>query len=79
MEQIIVLLIIGAVAGWIASKLMKGHSLSLVWTIILGVAGAYIGNAVLDLVGIHTSRLLGEILSATFGAVILLYIATKIR
>lgn len=79
MEQIIILLIIGAVAGWLANRLMKKRSLSLVWTVILGVAGAYIGNAVLDLVGIHTSKLLGQILSATFGAVILLYIATKIR
>ncbi len=79
MEQIIILLIIGAVAGWLASKLMKNRSMSLIWTIILGIAGAYIGNIILDFAGIHTSRLLGEILSATFGAVVLLYVAAKIR
>ncbi|MEZ4887394.1 MAG: GlsB/YeaQ/YmgE family stress response membrane protein [Chitinophagales bacterium] len=79
MEQLIILLIVGAVAGWLANQLMKGRSMSLVWTVILGVAGAYIGNIVLDLVGIHASKLLGQILSATFGAVILLFIAAKIR
>jgi len=79
MEQLLVLLIVGAVAGWLANQLMKNRSLNLVWTVILGVAGAYIGNMLLDLVGIHTSKLLGEIVSATFGAIVLLFIANKIR
>ena len=79
MEQIIILLIVGGVAGWLATLLMKSRSMSLVWTVILGVAGAYIGNIVLDAVGIHASKLLGQIVSATLGAVILLFIASKIR
>ena len=79
MEQLIILLIVGAVAGWLANRLMKNRSLNLVWTVILGVAGAYIGNLILGWVGIHTSKLLGEIVSATFGAIVLLFIASKIR
>lgn len=79
MEQLIILLIVGAVAGWLATQLVKSRSISLVWTVILGVAGAYIGNIALDAIGIHTSKLLGQIVSATFGAIVLLFIASKIR
>ncbi|GHS94283.1 membrane protein [Planctomycetales bacterium] len=50
-QGLIVLLIVGAIAGWGAAKIMRGHSFGLLYNIIIGVIGAIIGNFVLSFWG----------------------------
>ncbi len=51
-ESILVLLIIGAIAGWLAGKLIKGGGFGLVGNIVVGIIGAIIGKFVFGLLGV---------------------------
>ena len=70
---LIIFLAIGALAGWLAGKIIKGGGFGLVGNIIIGIIGAIIGGFVFGLFGISTGGLIGSIITATAGAVILLY------
>ena len=73
-ESILALLVIGAIAGWLAGKLIKGGGFGLVTNIVVGIIGAIIGQTVFNLLGIIAGSLLGTIIMATIGASILLFI-----
>ena len=74
--------IVGALAGWIASMIMgKNHKIGLLGNIILGVIGAFVGGFILQAIGVGgdvTGINISSILVATLGAVIVLFIANKI-
>ena len=72
-ESILVLLVIGAIAGWLAGKLMKGGGFGLVGNIVVGIIGAIIGSFVFSFFGITAGGILGNIIMATIGAAILLF------
>ena len=69
MTNVIVAIIIGAIAGWLASLIMKTKG-GLLRNIILGVIGGVVGSFVLGLVGISGSGFLGNILVSLVGACI---------
>ena len=72
-------LVIGAVAGWLAGKLMKGGGFGLMGNIVVGVIGAVIGGWVFGLVGLSAGGLIGSLVVATVGAAILLFVVGLIR
>ena len=72
---IFIILVIGALAGWLAGKIMEGHGFGFWANAGLGVLGAFIGSFVFSLLGIYTFGLVGGIIKATIGAVIVLAIA----
>jgi uncharacterized membrane protein YeaQ/YmgE (transglycosylase-associated protein family) len=81
MESIIIYLVIGLVAGWLAGQIMKGSGFGLVGDIIVGVIGAFIGGWLwgflkLPLIG---PWWLTDIIVATVGACILLFILRLIK
>jgi uncharacterized membrane protein YeaQ/YmgE (transglycosylase-associated protein family) len=81
LQALIVLLIIGAIAGWLAGQIMKGGGFGLVGDIIVGIIGAVIGGwlwAMLRLPGIGPWWLTA-IISATIGACILLWIIRLVK
>jgi uncharacterized membrane protein YeaQ/YmgE (transglycosylase-associated protein family) len=79
-EGIIVTLIIGLIAGWLASKVVSGTGLGLIGDIIVGIIGAFIAAWLFPRLGIMLgSGLLREILDATIGAIILLVIVRLVR
>jgi uncharacterized membrane protein YeaQ/YmgE (transglycosylase-associated protein family) len=68
-------LVIGALAGWIAGKLMKGGGFGLVGNIIVGIVGAVVGGLVFDILGFEMDDgFVGSLITAVLGAVILLWI-----
>ena len=72
---IIVWLIIGALAGWLAGTLLKGGGFGLVGDIVVGIVGAFIGGWLSSLLGISIgSGLIASFIKATIGAAILLFI-----
>jgi uncharacterized membrane protein YeaQ/YmgE (transglycosylase-associated protein family) len=71
---LIAFLIIGAVAGWLAGKLMKGGGFGLLGNIVIGIIGAFIGGFLFGLLGISAGGWIGSIVTATIGAVVLLYV-----
>ncbi|QPK79050.1 GlsB/YeaQ/YmgE family stress response membrane protein [Corynebacterium lizhenjunii] len=72
-------IIVGLVAGWLAEKIMdRDHGLFT--NLIVGVVGAFIGGGILSLFGIGGSNgLIFSILTATLGAVVLLWILGLIK
>jgi uncharacterized membrane protein YeaQ/YmgE (transglycosylase-associated protein family) len=80
--NILVWIILGAIAGWLASLVMKSP-MGLLGDIIVGIIGAFIGGFVLNLVpGVNagvTGLNIGSILTAFVGAVILLALVRAFR
>jgi uncharacterized membrane protein YeaQ/YmgE (transglycosylase-associated protein family) len=77
---IIVWLIVGAIAGWLAGTLLKGGGFGLIGDIIVGIIGAFIGGWLAGVLGLHiASGLVSSIITATVGAVILILIVRAIK
>ncbi len=73
-ENLLLFLVIGIVAGFLAGKIMKGAGFGLVGDLIVGVIGSFIGVWVFGLLGISSGGILGLLIAAVVGALILLYI-----
>ena len=67
-------LVIGLVAGWLAGMVTKGSGFGLWGDLATGVAGAFIGGFVFNLLGISAYGTIGSIIMSTIGAVIFLWI-----
>ncbi len=65
---------IGALAGFLAGKIMKGKGFSILSNIIIGIVGAVIGGYVFGMLGISAGGMIGSLVTATAGAVILLFV-----
>lgn len=79
-ESILVILIVGLVAGWLAGKIVQGTGFGLIGDIVIGIIGALIASWLFPRLGIALGAgLLREILNATIGAVLLLVIIRLIR
>ncbi|MCA8063668.1 GlsB/YeaQ/YmgE family stress response membrane protein [Burkholderia sp. AU31624] len=74
MHGLIIWLVIGAIAGWLAGVLVKGGGFGLLIDIVVGILGAVIGGWLAGLLGIGFSGILGSIVIALIGAVILLLV-----
>jgi uncharacterized membrane protein YeaQ/YmgE (transglycosylase-associated protein family) len=77
--SLLIFLVIGAIAGWLAGTIMKGRGFGLLGNIIVGVVGALIGGFVFGLLGIIANSLIGSIVTAVAGAIILLYLVDIIK
>jgi len=78
--SLIVLLLVGLVAGWLAGKLIDGTGFGLIGDLGVGIIGAFIGSWLLGALGIFIGMgLIGAIISATIGAVVLLVVIKMIK
>ncbi|HEY3224189.1 MAG TPA: GlsB/YeaQ/YmgE family stress response membrane protein [Pseudolabrys sp.] len=74
-ESLLVILLVGLVAGWLAGKIVDGSGFGLIGDIAIGIVGALIGSWLMPRLGIHiASGIVSSIIVATIGAVILLAI-----
>jgi uncharacterized membrane protein YeaQ/YmgE (transglycosylase-associated protein family) len=79
-EAILIILFIGAVAGWLAGVLVQGTGFGLIGDIIIGIIGAFIAGWLLPRIGIHIGGgIISAIINATIGAVILLVVIKLVR
>jgi len=72
--SIVVWIIVGLIAGFLASKVLSGHGMGLLWDIVVGILGAFVGGWLASLVGISVSNILMQIIVAFVGALILLFV-----
>lgn len=80
LETLLIWLIIGAIAGWLAGVIVKGFGFGLVGNIVVGILGAVIGGWLFGASGMGVGYgIVGEILAATVGAVVLLFVIKLIR
>jgi len=80
LQQLVVFLLIGGVAGWLAGLIMKGGGFGLVGNIIVGVIGAVLGGWLFGILGISVGgEWVGALVTAMVGAVVLLSAIGLIR
>ncbi|MGD1983195.1 MAG: GlsB/YeaQ/YmgE family stress response membrane protein [Chromatiaceae bacterium] len=72
---LVLFLILGGLAGWLAAALVRGGGLGLWGNIGLGVTGALLGGVLLGQVGVRLIGPFGQWLTALLGAVLLLFAA----
>jgi uncharacterized membrane protein YeaQ/YmgE (transglycosylase-associated protein family) len=78
--DIIVWLIIGGVAGWLAGLIVEGFGFGLIGNIVVGIVGAIIAGWLLPRLGIVIGGgIVAAIVNAVIGAVILLLIIGLVR
>lgn len=68
------ILVIGAIAGWLAGMVMKGRGFGIAGNIVIGIVGGVLGAYLFGALGIVFWGLLGTLLEAFLGSVILLFI-----
>jgi len=75
---ILIYLLTGVVIGWLAGVIMQGKGFGFVGNIVIAIIGSIIGGVILRVLGIHPHGLL-SFLSAVGGAVLLLWIISKLK
>jgi len=79
-QSLLVLLVVGAIAGWLAGVIMKGYGFGLIGNIAVGIVGAFLGNFILGAIGLTIGGgLVAAIIRATIGAVILLFVIGLVK
>ncbi|MCO5082496.1 MAG: GlsB/YeaQ/YmgE family stress response membrane protein [Rhizobiaceae bacterium] len=79
-ESLIIFLIVGAVAGWLAGLLVKGYGFGLIGNIVVGIVGAFIAGWLFPVIGIQLgSGIVAAIIHSTIGAVILLVLLRVVK
>ncbi len=79
MFKLIYWIIVGALAGWLATKYKKRNDFSTLGNIVLGIVGGAVGGFIFELVGLRDVGFLGSLLMATFGAIIVLAVADSMN
>lgn len=80
LETLLVWLIVGGIAGWLAGLTVKGYGFGLIGNIVVGIIGAVIAGWLLPRIGIVIGGgIIAAIINALIGAVILLVIIGLIR
>jgi uncharacterized membrane protein YeaQ/YmgE (transglycosylase-associated protein family) len=79
-ESLLLWLLIGAAAGWLAGLLVKGYGFGVIGNIVVGIVGSFIGGWLFGVLNISTGGgIFGAIIGATVGAVVLLFLVGLVR
>lgn len=79
-KAIIIFLVVGGVAGWLAGLLMKGRNQGLLVNLIVGIIGAILGGWLFGVLGVHIGHgIVSNIITALIGAIVLLALVKLIR
>ena len=76
---IIMTLIIGGIAGFLAGKVLSGGGYGILVDIILGLLGGWLGGWIFGMLGIQTGGMIGSLITAFVGACILVGITRLIK
>ena len=70
---------IGILAGWLAGKIMQGKGYGVLLDLVLGMVGSVVGGFAFGLLGLHAYGLVGQLVIATAGAVMLVYLVRRLQ
>ncbi|MCW8859191.1 MAG: GlsB/YeaQ/YmgE family stress response membrane protein [Deltaproteobacteria bacterium] len=79
-EQLVVFLLIGGVAGWLAGLIIKSRRFGIIWNIVVGVIGSVLGGWIFGELGISVGgKWMGPLVTATAGAIVLLFAISLVQ
>ncbi len=79
-ESILVVLLIGGIAGWLAGQILKGYGFGVMGNIVVGIVGAFVAGVIFPVIGLgFGGGLVGAIIHATLGAVIVLFLLRLVK
>src|SRR5436305_15039369 len=79
-ESLLVILVVGIVAGWLAGQIVRGAGFGLIGDLLIGIVGELIGSWLLPQLGIHLGAgIVRAIINATIGAILLLLVIRLFR
>lgn len=70
---------VGLIAGWLAGKVMKGGGYGIFMDIVLGICGGLLGGLVFRLLGIGHGGLVGSVIVAFLGALVLVWFTRLLK
>ena len=74
-ESLLVIVLVGLAAGWLAGQIVQGTGFGLVGDMVIGIVGAFIGDWLMPQLGLHLGvGIVAAIVNATIGAVLLLLV-----
>ncbi len=77
--HIVILLLIGLIAGWLAGVIWKGKGFGLIGNLAVGVIGSFIGGFMIRFLGFIPQGMIASIITAVIGALVLLWIINQIK
>lgn len=72
--NIILFLLVGLIAGWLAGLIVEGHGLGTLGNMIVGIIGAFVGGLIFDIFGVTTYGFWQSVGMSAIGAVVFLFI-----
>ncbi len=79
-ESLLVIIIVGVAAGWLAGQIMAGTGFGLIGDLVVGLIGAFIGDRLVPALGLHFGTgIVALIINALIGAIVLLLIIRLFR
>lgn len=80
LTSLIIWLVVGGIAGWLAGQIMKGGGFGLVGNIVVGIVGAALAGFILPMLGIYIGGdTLAAIINAVIGACLLLFVIGLVK
>jgi uncharacterized membrane protein YeaQ/YmgE (transglycosylase-associated protein family) len=84
MFSLIISLIVAGIAGWLAGSIMKTQPLQIggspiLGNILLGLVGGFVGRAMLWVIGFGASGLVGSLIAAVLGAIVVIYVVDYLQ
>jgi uncharacterized membrane protein YeaQ/YmgE (transglycosylase-associated protein family) len=77
-DHLIWFLLIGLAAGWLAGQILRSPRRSLIIDLIVGVIGAILGGTLFGLIGLTSTGLVGEFVTALFGSMLLVFLLRRL-
>jgi uncharacterized membrane protein YeaQ/YmgE (transglycosylase-associated protein family) len=71
-------IVIGILAGFLAAKIMRGRGYGVLVDLALGIAGSILGGMAFSILGLYSTGVVGQLVVATAGAMLLIFIVRKI-
>ncbi len=72
-------ILIGIAAGFLAGQVTKGSGFGLLVNLLIGIIGGVLGGWIFGLLGFQTTSLLGNLICATIGAIVLLWLVSWLK
>jgi uncharacterized membrane protein YeaQ/YmgE (transglycosylase-associated protein family) len=72
-------IVIGILAGFLAGKIMRGRGFGILIDLLLGIVGSFLGGIVFGVLGLTSTGIVGRLVIATVGAMLLLFLIRRLN